>query len=427
MHRLVKAREAHETLKFLFVHQNYPGQYREILPRLSAGGQHRIGFLTQREAFPEPDNVSVLRYKPEKFALSDSHPYTSWFQKCNANGIAVMKACLTAARQGEKPDVVIGHAGWGELLFVKHVWPDVPVLGYFEYYFIARGGLINFDPEFRSARDIGPRLDARNAPNNVSLLNCDAGYTATEWQKRTFPEIFHSKIEVFHEGVRTDRLIPDHDSDLSIEIAGSRFTREDELVTYVARNLEPSRGFHIMMRALPLLQKLRPAARVCIVGGDGASYGAKLREGESFRARLTQELGDRVDWTRVHFLGRIPYAELIGLLKLSRCHVYLTAPFIVSWSLLEAMALEKTVVASDVEPIHQFIEHEQTGFLVDFFSADSVAESISEVLRHEDNFRHISRAARKHVVDNYNFETVCYPNFVKFVNQNLRGGLRLSL
>ena len=337
-----------------------------------------------------------------------------------------MKASLAAARRGEKPDVVIGHAGWGELLFVKHVWPDVPVLGYFEYYFIAQGGLINFDPEFRSASDIAPRLDARNAANNVSLLNCDAGYTATEWQKRTFPDIFHPKIEVLHEGIRTDRLIPDHDSDLSVQIAGFRFTREDELVTYIARNLEPARGFHIMMRALPALQRLRPKARVCIVGGDGASYGAKLKEGESFRERLTKELGDRVDWSRVHFLGRIPYADLIRLLKLSRCHIYLTVPFVVSWSLLEAMALEKTVVASDVEPIHQFIDHKKTGFLSDFFSPVSLAERIAEVLQHEDNFRHVGRAARKYVVENYDFETVTYPNFVKFVNQNLRGEPRLS-
>ena len=427
MHRLVKGREALRTLKLLFIHQNYPGQYREILPRLSVGGQHRIGFLTQRETFAKPGAVTVLRYKPEKFAAPDNHPYTSWFQKCNANGLGVMKACIAAARRGEKPDVIIGHAGWGELLFVKHVWPDVPVLGYFEYYFIAQGGLINFDPEFRSAPDIASRLDVRNAPNNVSLLNCDAGYTATEWQRQTFPNIFHSKIEVFHEGIRTDCLIPDHSSDLKVEIAGVNFAKTDELVTYVARNLEPARGFHILMRALPAIQDLRPEARVCIVGGDRASYGAKLREGESYRARLTEELGDRVDWSRVHFLGRVPYANLISLLKLSRCHVYLTVPFIVSWSLLEAMSLEKTVIASDVEPIRKFIEHEKTGLLVDFFSPDSLAESISNVLRHENNFRYIGQAAREKVVKNYDFEAVCYPKFVKFVNKNLTGSLRLSL
>ncbi|MEO1206530.1 MAG: glycosyltransferase [Pseudomonadota bacterium] len=401
-------------MRILLIHQNYPGQYREIVPRLAADGSHDIHFLTQRKTFPDPHGHSVHRYEPTELP-ADSHPFTAWYQRCIANGLGAAKAAANLKKKGFKPDVIVGHAGWGELIFIKEVWPDTPLIGYFEYFFIPKCGMIGFDPEFREAPDISARLRARNAPNYLSLEAVDTGYTATEWQKQTYPALFHHKIDVFHEGVRTDLLKPDHTSPITVTLDNITFSRDDELVTYIARNLEPPRGFHVMMRALPELQKQRPNARVAIIGGDDVSYGARLDKGDTFRARLTRELGDQVDWSRVHFLGQIPYTKLIDLLKLSRCHVYLTAPFVVSWSMLEAMALEKVIVASDVAPVRQFIEDGKTGHLVDFFAPDALAAKIADVLTDPAAHHPITKAARQTIVKHHDFQTVGYPNFMRML------------
>jgi glycosyltransferase involved in cell wall biosynthesis len=233
--------------------------------------------------------------------------------------------------------------------------------------------------------------------------------------------MFRPKIEVLHEGIRTDRLIPDHDTRFNIGIGDLRLTRDDEIVTYIARNLEPARGFHTMLRALPKLQRLRPNARVVIIGGDNVSYGARLGGGKTFRQLFTEELGDRVDWSRVHFVGSLPYEGLMTLLKISRCHVYLTVPFVVSWSFLEAMALEKTVVASDVAPVRQFAEDGKTALLVDFFDTNALALRIADVLRHPDHFREIGRAARRDMIARFDFQTKCYPEFLSFLDRLLPG------
>lgn len=402
-------------MKILFIHQNYPGQYREILPRLCAQEGHDVRFLTQRKSTPTPVGHTIVRYSldplPEKL-----HPYTAWYQRCIANAIGAAQACARLKSDGFTPDVIVGHAGWGELIFVKEVYPDTPLLGYFEYYFIPKGGLVGFDPEFPPAKDISARLHARNAPNFLTVEKCDDGYTASTWQKQTYPALFHDKIKVFHEGIRTDTLEPQPDFDDRIEVGGHVFSPQDECVTFIARNLEPARGIHTLMRSLPDLQKRRHRARVIIIGGDDVSYGARLKDG-TFREQLTQELGDRIDLSRVHFVGRVPYPTLIKLLHLSRCHVYLTAPFVISWSMLEAMALGKIIVASDVAPVRTHIKDGETGYLVDFFSPTALAEKIAFVLENERNLNHIKSGARKHVVDNYDFNTVCYPAFRRFIER----------
>lgn len=418
-------------MRILFVHQNYPGQYREILPRLCTTatasttapsvfppGPHDIHFLTQREKIHPPVGHKVHRYKRGDLP-ADKHPYTSWFQTCIANAIGAARAASTLHKQGFTPDVIVGHAGWGELLFLKEVWPNTPILGYFEYYFLAKGGMIGFDPEFRESPDIAARVLARNAPNHLSEQVCDAGYTASTWQKQTYPSSFQPKISVFHEGIRTDTLLPEHTAKLTVKNGDKLFDRDTELITYIARNLEPSRGFHTMMRALPDLQSRRPNAQIAIIGGDGISYGGRLANGQTFRDKMTAELGDQVDWSKVHFLGQIPYPTLIDLIKLSRCHVYLTTPFVVSWSMLEAMALEKTIVASDVAPVRQYITDCQNGFLIDFFSPAAIAEKIADVLAHPDHHREIGEQARRTVVSKYDFATVCYPQFLNRLAETL--------
>lgn len=403
-------------MNILFVHQNYAGQYRELLPRLARTGKHRIVFLTQRKIAQAPSDHTVVVYRPDGATAKDAYSYTAWYEGAIRNGVGAMQAARQLAKSGFKPDVIIGHAGWGELIFMKEVWADVPVIGGFEYYFIPEGGLIGFDPEFREQPDIAPKLRARNAPNYLSFMACNDGHTATLWQKNTYPALFHSKIKVLHEGIRTDLLTPDHTGPEALTIGRVKFQRGDEIVTYIARSMEPSRGIHIMLRSLPALQKARPRARVAIIGSDDISYGSRLPDGQTFRQMLMKQLGDTVDWSRVHFVGQIPYPSLIRLLQLSHCHVYLTAPFVVSWSLLEAMALEKTVVASNVSPVQAFVEHGRNGFLVDFFAPDKLATQVADVLAHPDNYREIGRAARRLVVRDFDFETVSLPKWLCLLN-----------
>ena len=407
-------------MNLLFVHQNYPGQFRESLPKLAATGKHTIVFITQRKQVPaNPVGHRIIQYNAHHVAKDDTYAYAKMFENACGTGVGAARACAQLKKEGFTPDLIVGHIGWGEMMFLKEVWPETPMAGYFEYYFIPKGGAVGHDPEFPERGDISALLHARNAPNYLSYVRCDAGFTASDWQKSTFPELLQSKIQVLHEGIRTDLLHPDHDSPIEVPLADPPFRRGDEIVTYVARNLEPIRGVHTFLRCLPRLLHRRPKARIAIIGGDQTSYGPKLAEGKTYVTALKQELGKRVDWSRVHFLGQIDYKHLMNLIKLSSCHVYLTVPFVVSWSLFEAMALEKTIVASDVAPVRDVIEDGSTGFLVDFFSPQKLAEKIGDVLAHPDHFRSVGETARRHVVEKYDFQTICFPQFVAFLNSVL--------
>ncbi|HRK19287.1 MAG TPA: glycosyltransferase [Hyphomicrobiaceae bacterium] len=408
-------------MNIFFVHQNYPGQFRESLPRLAADG-HKITFLTQRRIQTAPRDHQVLIYKPERDVAKDAYRFSRWFETNCVNGNSVLRAARVLSQRGYKPDLIVGHIGWGEMMFLADVWPDVPVAGYFEYYFIPKGGSVGFDTEFPEAPDTASLLHARNAMNYLSLVRTTRGFTASQWQKDTYPALFHDKIDVLHEGIRADRLIPDHTSALEVTIGDFTYRRGEEIVTYIARNLEPTRGFHTFMRALPDLLKARPNARVVIVGGDDVSYGRSLGGGDTFRQKLTREVFDRVDWPRVQFAGQIPYGKLCDLLRLASAHVYLTVPFVVSWSMLEAMALEKVVIASDVAPVRQFITPGRDGLLVDFFDPAGLARTIARVLADPAAHAPIGAAARQTIVERFDFNSICYPRFRAFLEGTAADG-----
>ena len=218
-------------------------------------------------------------------------------------------------------------------------------------------------------------------------------------------------------GIAYSQLIrPDPKVSLGLGRLERELTREDEVVTYVSRNLERTRGFHIFMRALPQILRERPNARVLVVGGNEVSYGGKSKHPGGLRAEMEAEVGKNVDWDRVHFLGNVPYSQYQKLIQLSRCHIYLTMPFVLSWSLLEAMSMGATIVASDVAPVREAIEHGKTGLLVDFFDPQAVAAQVVEVLAKPQEFARIGKAARDHVVREYDFLTRCLPEHIAQIN-----------
>jgi glycosyltransferase involved in cell wall biosynthesis len=224
-------------------------------------------------------------------------------------------------------------------------------------------------------------------------------------------------LNVIHEGVDSTVARPDPTARLILANESRvEFKAGDEIVTYVARNLEPYRGFPSFMRSLPKILAARPNARVLIVGGDEVSYGARLPQGESYKKRLLAELGDSLDLSRVHFLGKIPYGAFIKVLQVSRVHVYLTYPFVLSWSMLEAMSAGCLIVGSRTQPVQEVLHHGANGLLVDFFSPDEIADRVTAALEDRLAFESLRQNARQTVLDRYDLRSVCLPAHLRLLN-----------
>ncbi|MEM6409787.1 MAG: glycosyltransferase family 4 protein [Pseudomonadota bacterium] len=402
-------------MRLLFVHQNFPGQYKHLAGWLAAQKQHELVALGQRDA-TSMAGIRYVRYRPNHAPSKNAYALSRYWEECAGHGFGAAQAAEKLKSEGFVPDVILGHVGWGELTFLKLIWPHTPIVGYFEYFYRATGGSVGFDPEFPASDHAPFIMHARNAVNFTNLHSVDLGLSPTLWQRNTFPQDFHQKIYVCHDGVRTDLLRPDPKAELSLGRLDTPLTRADEVFTFVARNMEPTRGFHQFMRALPAILDARPKARAVIIGGNESSYGRESPARGGYRAQMEAELGDRVDWERVHFVGRVPYADFCRIIQISRCHIYLTVPFVLSWSLLEAMAMEATIIAADVPPVREVIEDGTTGLLTDFFDPQALAERVRQVLERPENYAHLGVAARKHVVAHYDFETVCLPEHLRRLN-----------
>jgi glycosyltransferase involved in cell wall biosynthesis len=397
-------------MRFLFIHQNFPGQYVHIARHLAQRG-HEVSFVTQPRA-AEIAGVRKFEYRPVP-CHSNTHDYVRDLETGIANGLAVASVCQWLARDGYIPDIVIGHNGWGEILFVKDVWPQVPLLGYFEFFYRPRESDIDFDAEFPAEADAAMRLRMRNAVNLLGFEAADWGQTPTQWQRSQYPQRCRDRIAIVHEGVDTDLVRPDETARLWLT-NGLRLSPGQEIVTYSARDLEPYRGFHVFMRALPKVLRERPQAQVLIAGGNGVSYGRRPQHAATYRGQLLAELGNAIDLRRVHFLGRLPYRQYLAVLQISSVHVYLTYPFVLSWSLLEAMSSGCLVIASRTPPVEEVISDGVNGQLVDFFDEEGLADHIVTALAEGDDS--LRKAARETVIGRYDLQSVCLPAYLGLLN-----------
>jgi glycosyltransferase involved in cell wall biosynthesis len=388
-------------MRLLFIHQNFPGQYRHLAAYYAAQRGCEVVGVGEKgnllRAKPQIPGVQVLGYDmpPVK---GDS------LERAIARGKRVASGATRLRAAGFVPDVVFAHIGWGEALFLKDVFPESRILLYCEFFYRSHGGDMGFDPEFPVTPEKILRLRLMNAPLLMSLDATDFGMAPTRWQHRQFPEVYKPRIAVVHDGIDTDTVCP-------------RGEPEEDLITYVARNLEPYRGFHVFMRAIPEIQRRRPKARIVIVGGDEVSYSPRPPAGETYRVRLLRELDGRIDLSRVNFLGRIPYAQYLDVLRRSSVHVYLTYPFVLSWSLLEAMSAGCLVIGSRTPPVEEVICDGENGLLVDFFSPGAIAAKVDQALTQGRELAHLRANARKTVVQRYDLKRHCLPAQLRLVER----------
>ena len=383
-------------MKVLFVHQNCPGQFKHLAPALAAEG-HEVLFIGQKDK-RTPKGVKRLEYEPHRKVTPKIHPYLLGTEAAILNGQAVARIGFGLRAKGFTPDVMIGNPGWGETLFLKDVWPDVPLISLCEFYYNGTGSDVGFDPEFDTGPDAILRARARSAQHLLAIEAADYAYSPTAWQRAQFPKAYQNKIDVIHDGIDTQMIRPDPAATFTLP-SGKVLTREDEVLTYVSRNLEPYRGFHSFMRALPKVLEQRPEAEVVIVGGDEVSYGSRPKQGGTWREVMLAEVGPMPD--RVTFTGRIPYRDYLSLLNVSSAHVYLTYPFVLSWSMLEAMASGAFVIGSATAPVEEVIEDGVNGWLVDFFDVKVMAERIAEGLAQRREMDALRAAARSTVEARY--------------------------
>lgn len=398
-------------LKILFVHQNFPGQYLHLAAALAASGKHEVvalGEVANAKRRQRIAGVNLWGYKAPAPASRGTHHYVKPLEAAVRRGQVIARACTDLKRHGFTPDVICAHPGWGEALFLKDVYPHARVQLYCEFFYRGQGADVGFDPEFPSTLDDQLRVRIKNAATLISLEACDSAVSPTQWQKQLFPREYQPRIDVVHEGVDTDLVKPDANAKLKIG-DGVTLSAQDEVITYVARNLEPYRGFHIFMRALPELLARRPRAHVVIAGGDAVSYGNQLPPGENYKQKLLAEVGSRLDMRRVHFLGTVPYATLLKIYQISSVHVYLTYPFVLSWSLLEAMATGCAVVASRTAPVEEVIAEGQNGYLVDFFQTSELARRVEALLDHREHNHRLREQARKTIIERYDLRIICLP------------------
>ncbi len=385
------------SMRILFIHQNCPGQYRHLARRLAAQDGNEVVFITQ-PGKPNLPGVRKIEYKPARQPAPEMHFYVRGLEANVLNGQAVARVAAAAKKAGFVPDVVCAHPSWGEALYIKDVYPDVPFLAFCEFYYRADGADVGFDPEHPATLDDRCRVRTKNTAHLLTLECMDWGVSPTLWQRAQYPREFADCISVVHDGIDTAVAVADPGAEVALP-EGRRLARGDEVVTYVARNLEPYRGFPSFMRAVAELCRRRPKTQFVIVGGDDVSYGARLPPGETYRQRLLKEVA--VDPARVHFLGHIAYDRFIRVLQISSVHVYLTYPFVLSWSVLEAMAAECLVVASDTAPVAEVIEDGRNGMLVDFFSHRQIAERVEEALDGGERWDGLRRAARETILRRY--------------------------
>lgn len=385
-------------MRILFLHSNFPAQFRHLAVAIARNPRHQVVFATMRQEGQLPGVTKVL-YSPAREVHRETHRYVRPLESAVLQGQAVYRLGEALKAKGFVPDIVYGHSGWGPTLFIKEVFPQAQLLCYFEWFYHARGSDADFDPDDPLSEDDRARIRIKNAPILIDLYSCDRGLTPTRWQRQQFPPEYQGKLTVAHDGIDTEYFRPKPKAKLVLPRIQLDLSHAEVIITYVARGMEPYRGFPQLIEAIALLQQQLPQAHAVIVGQDRVAYGKSRPDGKTYKQAMLEQFS--LDSQRLHFTGLLPYEEYLQVLQASTVHVYLTRPFVLSWSMLEAMATGCLVLASDTPPVAEVIEDGKNGLLFDFFSPQQIVDRIAEVLKHPDGLAQIRQNARETIVKDY--------------------------
>jgi glycosyltransferase involved in cell wall biosynthesis len=387
--------------KILFLHPNFPAQFRHLATTLGQNKNYEIVYGTKRQE-GEISGVRKLIYNPSREARKETHHYVRTLENAVLEGQAIYRLGDQLKKEGFYPDIVYGHSGWGPTLFIKDIFPKATLLCYFEWFYNAHGSDADFNPLDPLNADDEARIRIKNAPILIDLYSCNYGLCPTRWQKQQFPPEYQDKITVLHDGVDTDYFQPKPGHQLTLPRINLDLSQTSEIVTYVARGMEPYRGFPQLIETISILQKRRPNCHFVIVGENRVAYGKKLPEGQSYKDLMLEKFP--LDLSRVHFTGLLPYGEYLQVLQASSVHIYLTYPFVLSWSMLESLSTGCLVIASNTPPVKEVIQDGYNGLLVSFFSPEKIANRVEEVLDHPTKMEPIRVKARETIVNNYNLK-----------------------
>ena len=407
-------------MNILFIHQNFPAQWKNLAPELARRGHDVTALFPRRDVPSSWKQVDLKLYDIERSNSKDIHPWILDFESKIVRAEACYRKAGDLAKKGYQPDIIIAHPGWGESLFLKHIWPKSRLGIYCEFFYHSAGVDVGFDQEFIKD-DLSElcRVQLKNANILLQAEHADGAISPTHWQASLFPKHLRDKITVVHDGIDTEIVAPKPEAKFQLA-NGNIITKSDRVVTFVNRSLEPYRGFHIFMRSLQDILVAQPEVQILIVGGDGVSYGTSPPNGTTWKNFFSEEVLPTLsvkEKSRLHFLGHIPYDQYLALLQVSTVHVYLTYPFVLSWSLLEAMSVGCAIVASATPPVNEAIEDNVTGKLFDFFSHSELALNVISLLEDSETQARLGIAARNFAKDNYDLKNICLPRQLKWVEE----------
>ena len=386
-------------MRVLFLHRNFPAQFKFLASELAKDKNNEVVFVTNNTDTRTFNGIKKYTYKLKRKVPDDCHRYLRFYEESIIHGQSAAEVLISLQQQGFQPDVIFGHS-WGSSMFVKEIFPDVPYIAHIEWYY----NPVNSDVDFGGKElniDEKASLKCKNSHILQDLVSCDYGISPTQWQKSQVPKEFQDKITVIHEGIDTSFCKPDENVKFKIPNTDIVLTRDDEVLTYATRGMEEYRGFPEFMKAASILQKQRPNLRVLIAGEDRVCYGRHLKD-DTFKKKMLREL--EFDESRLHFTGSMMYKDYLKLLQVSTAHVYLTYPFVLSWSFLEAMAAGCRIIASDTEPVKEVMKDKYNGILTDFFDVDALVEKVNDVLDNREKYDFLGENARKTVVENYDLK-----------------------
>lgn len=407
-------------MKILFSHRNFPAQFRHILIELAKDSNNEIVFITGTYNDLAIKGVKKYIYNLKRKVPENCHRYLKSYEESVNHGLSAAEIAISLKNNGFIPDVIYAHP-WGNSLFFKDIYPNVPIINFCEWYYNSIGANIGFNNK-TVTYDTKAMTRCKNAQLLIDLVTCDIGIAPTHWQKQQYPKEFQNKIQVIHDGIDTDYFMPDSDAILKLPQSNIKLTSNDEVVTYATRGMEPYRGFPEFMRMAEKLLQKRPNTQIVIAGEDRVCYGVPPKEG-SYKKMMLNELN--LDLSRVHFTGALPYGEYKKLLQISSAHIYLTYPFVLSWSMLEAMSTGCCVIASKTPPVEEIITNNFNGYLVDFYNIPEIIKKVEYALDNKTEIKNIKNNARKTILNNYDLKKLL-PKHINLIKQIAQKNISIS-